>query len=90
MLREHKIAIEAKSNTIRLIAVGDIMMHMPVVNNAIEGGSYNFASYFEHVEEIFGIGDLVIGNLETTLTDKFSELSGYPRFRSPYNSKYRC
>jgi len=85
LLREHKIAIEAKSNTIRLIAVGDIMMHMPVVNNAIEVGSYNFASYFEYVEDIFGKGDLVIGNLETTLTDKISELSGYPRFRSPYN-----
>lgn len=85
LAREHKIAIEAKSNTIRLIAIGDIMMHMPVVNNAVEGESYSFVSYFEHVEEIFGKGDIVIGNLETTLTDKFRELSGYPKFKSPYS-----
>ncbi len=83
VLKEHKIDIDRKYNTIRLIAVGDIMMHMPIVNASKNGLGYDFTDIFEQVGSLIKVGDIAIANLETTITESRDEYSGYPRFKSP-------
>lgn len=44
---------------------------------------YDFSPWFEKVKPIFGAGDWVVGNLETTLSGADLKYSGYPRFNAP-------
>ena len=60
---------------IRLIFVGDIMVHATQLEIAQTNGEYNFHPCFEVIRPWLK-GDLVIGNFETVL-------GGYPRFNSP-------
>lgn len=67
---------------LRLIAVGDIMMHTPVSKSGLQpDGSYDFRPHFKYVRPIFRNYDLVIGNLETPLAG--GPLTGYPTFNGP-------
>jgi poly-gamma-glutamate capsule biosynthesis protein CapA/YwtB (metallophosphatase superfamily) len=72
-----------KSSYLHVMAVGDIMMHMPQVDAGWSSKGYDFASYFEDVKPLFAQADLVLGNLETTLSGPDVGFSGYPRFNSP-------
>lgn len=70
----------------RLIAVGDIMMHMPQTRSGYdpETGTYSFHHFFTEVKEILSGGDWVIGNLETPLADGDKRgYTGYPEFNAP-------
>lgn len=70
---------------IRIMCVGDIMTHMPLVNAARlpEGQGYDFSSSFELVKPLLKEADIVIGNLETVLAGDAYGISGYPAFNSP-------
>jgi poly-gamma-glutamate synthesis protein (capsule biosynthesis protein) len=83
LVREHTIEMNRKQNTIRIMAVGDIMMHMPIVNSVARADHYDFKNIFSEIKPFFFAADLVVGNLETTLTDQNGEYSGYPRFKTP-------
>ena len=38
--------------SVDLVALGDILMHMPVVNDGLQSdGTYNYNSYFEMIRE---------------------------------------
>lgn len=71
--------------TIKLVAVGDIMMH----KEEIEGGkvpgtnTYNFDYMFKHIKPYIENADLAIGNLETPLAGKERGYTGYPAFNAP-------
>mgnify|MGYP000899232980 CR=1 FL=1 len=69
-----------------LTAVGDLVMHMPVVNSAFlpEEESYDFRPVFAPLQSFLEAADLTVGVLETTLTAEDDKLSGYPRFNTPY------
>jgi len=68
--------------SLSLVAVGDIMMHMPVSKSALQpDGSYDFRPHFQYVRPIFQNADVVIGNLETPLAGGL--LKGYPSFNGP-------
>jgi poly-gamma-glutamate synthesis protein (capsule biosynthesis protein) len=81
--KEHFIDMNRKMNTVRIMAVGDLMMHMPIVNAAKVGTDYDFEPIFTRMKDTFTGSDYLIGNLETTLTDETESYSGYPRFKSP-------
>jgi len=70
--------------TLKLVAVGDIMAHMPLVNSAYDplGKQHDFMPLFSPLKTTIESADLAIGNLETTLTTG-SDYTGYPRFRAP-------
>lgn len=72
-----------ETTSIKIMAVGDIMMHMPQVNAGRTGSGYDFQPFFEEVAPIFAEADLVLGNLETTLAGAERGFSGYPQFNSP-------
>ncbi|MGD9678752.1 MAG: CapA family protein [Vulcanibacillus sp.] len=69
----------------RVMVVGDIMMHSPIINSGYDSltKEYNYDDIFEKVKPIFSQADLVIGNLETPLAGEKIGYSGYPRFNSP-------
>lgn len=70
--------------TVTLTAVGDFLMHMPVVQAAkTRDGAYDFKPIFSEVEHLLGGSDLTIVNLETRLAGKSFGFSGYPVFNTP-------
>lgn len=78
---ERIVPIEAKA---KLIAVGDIMFHMPQINAAkTDMGGYDFNPVFEHVKKYIESADLAIGNFETVTLGNEYGFSGFPRFNSP-------
>lgn len=71
--------------TVNLAAVGDLVMHMPIVHSAlnVNNGSYDFRPIFAEVRASINQADLAVGVLETQLAVTDSNYSGYPAFRSP-------
>ncbi|MTI81283.1 MAG: CapA family protein [Firmicutes bacterium] len=72
--------------TIEITAVGDFLMHMPVVYSSWnpEKKDYNFASQLTDVEKYLSAPDITIANLETRLAGKENGgYSGYPQFNCP-------
>ena len=67
---------------IRLIFVGDIMVHARQLDIAKSGHSYDFLPSFQHIK-YFLKGDAVIGNFETVLGGPDKGYTGYPRFNTP-------
>lgn len=67
-------------------AVGDIMVHDVQYNSAYnyQTGQYDFSPMFQPVREALQ-ADLLVGNLETTLSGPELGFSSYPRFNSPDN-----
>ncbi len=72
----------SEERRLTVMAVGDIMMHLPVSQSAraTEGG-FDFRPHFQYVRPLFKNADLVIGNLETPLAG--GDLRGYPSFNGP-------
>lgn len=74
----------APPETITITAVGDLLMHMPVINSArLADGSYDFKPIFSEVKGLLNSSDLTIANLETRLAGKQFGYSGYPIFNCP-------
>jgi len=71
---------------VNLKAVGDIMVHDVQYRAAYDRqtGNYDFFPMFKPVKEDLK-ADVLIGNLETTLSGPLLGYSGYPRFNSPDN-----
>lgn len=76
-----------KESSFTLSAMGDMLMHMPVVNTGYfsDTGSYNFDSIFRYIADYISAADYTAGNLETTLagTNNGYSYSGYPQFNCP-------
>lgn len=68
-----------------LMAVGDIMVHQEQLDAAWDPKTkmYDFHPFFTNVIPLFRKADLVIGNLETTMSGSATGYSGYPMFNTP-------
>lgn len=67
---------------VRLLFAGDVMQHMPQVEAARRAEEFDYSPVFAALRPRFDSADLVVVNLETTLTAT-GNYSGYPCFRSP-------
>ncbi len=68
---------------VRLLFAGDVMQHTPQIQAARQAdGTFDYAPVFAALRERFAAADVVVVNLETTLT-RSSRYTGYPCFRSP-------
>ncbi len=78
--------VEPEHSEATLLAIGDIMVHMPQLPAYYNSASKNYklSPWFSQVKPIFRQGDWVIGNLETPIAGKDLKYSGYPRFNAPY------
>lgn len=71
-------------HSLTLNAVGDIIMHLPIVNSALKSdGSYDFRPIFKHIRPYLSQADLSVAVLETQLEAPDQKYSGYPCFNSP-------
>lgn len=74
------------TGTATIGATGDMLMHMPCVNPALQAdGSYDFGSYFTNFSSYVQAVDYAVANLETTLAGSGNgyKYSGYPQFNCP-------
>ena len=80
-------SVFSEKDTLKLLFLGDIMMHQSQLDAAYrEGGrnnpdSYDFSSYYEYLKKDFNEADLVCANIETAFGS--TPYSGYPVFSSP-------
>lgn len=69
---------------IRILAVGDNLMHMGIVKSGLqEDGSYNFDLLYSSILPYLNQADIKIINQETILGGDQLGYSGYPHFNSP-------
>lgn len=68
-----------------LMAVGDIMVHDQQLEAAWDPKTktYQFDKFFTKIQPTLQQADLLIGNLETTLSGSDQRFTGYPMFNSP-------
>lgn len=77
--------IDEISPTLTLIMVGDMLMHTPVENSALQAdGSYDFSAIFTHTKDLIQEADLAIVNEEVIIGGEELGVSGYPAFNAPY------
>ncbi|CAH2715984.1 hypothetical protein BACCIP111895_03168 [Neobacillus rhizosphaerae] len=65
-------------------AIGDILIHSPVYQDAFKGDKYDFDPMFESVKPLLEKPDVLIANQESILGGTELGLSGYPMFNSPH------
>ena len=72
---------------VKMIAVGDIMFHMPQIRASYLGdGKYDFNDSFKHVKKNISDADIAVGNFETAVSGGDKKFSGFPQFNSPKES----
>lgn len=70
------------TDTLEICIFGDMMMHTAQITNASEDGkSFDFSTYFRHLEDRIKDADIAIANMEYTLAGP--PYSGYPAFSAP-------
>lgn len=78
--------IEEEISVVRLAAVGDVIMHLPVVRSGYrsETDGYDFRPCFEEVREYLSDADIAVAVLESPLAEiKDRKFTGYPLFKAP-------
>ncbi len=76
-----------KTTQILIVAVGDIMFHMPQINGArLSNGGFDFSPSFEYIKSDIETADFAIANLETVIGGNEKGFKGFPRFNSPVES----
>ena len=67
---------------VSIVFAGDVMLHMSQITAAKRDSTYDFTETFRYIKPFFDSADLVIVNLETTVSAD-GHYSGYPIFSSP-------
>lgn len=78
-----------KDNTLHMVAVGDNIYHMPIVEEGKgeeESEDWNFDFVYENVKDDIGKADLAVVNQEAPLVKDHEDVSGYPAFGTPYEA----
>lgn len=69
---------------ISIMALGDNLMHMGIVNTGrLSGGGYNYDFLFDDISEFLDTAEVKIINQETIMAGNQLGFSGYPKFNSP-------
>lgn len=85
-LAERPLALSGKTytETITIGAIGDILIHTRVYDDAKTGKSYDFKKMLAPVKEMLKEPDFTIANQESLAAGSELGLSGYPTFNSPH------
>lgn len=82
---EHIPNEKDKTKTVKIVAVGDNLIHNSVIKSGkINDSTYNFNRLFEVMKNDFQEADIAIINQETILGGNIKPYSGYPNFNSPF------
>lgn len=83
----HKAQPLFRQDTLRILFMGDMMMHSKQLETAFRGGQeYDFSSYFTLIEDKIKNADLAVANMEFTLGGE--PYTGYPSFSAPDSYAY--
>ena len=74
---------KSSSEDISICMVGDLLIHLPILNYAKTEG-YNFDFIFENMEKYIKEYDIKIINEEVLISGSNFSIKGYPRFNSPF------
>ncbi|MDR2351928.1 MAG: CapA family protein [Deltaproteobacteria bacterium] len=80
-LEEQEASLKTE-NIVRLIFLGDIMVHSRQVTYAKTDQGYDFRKQFQDISPLFK-NAMVIGNLETVFAGEKAKYTGFPAFNSP-------
>jgi poly-gamma-glutamate capsule biosynthesis protein CapA/YwtB (metallophosphatase superfamily) len=82
----NQIALKEKSYTSQAVigAIGDVLLHNTVYQDAENGGAYDFMPMFQDVETFLQSPDFMIANQESLPGGAHLGVSSYPAFNSPY------
>ncbi|MEG0686515.1 MAG: CapA family protein [Erysipelotrichales bacterium] len=69
---------------LKLAAVGDILIHDTIYNDAKVSGTYDFKPIFKDIKKQFSGHDLIYANQESLAGGAKLGLSSYPTFNSPH------
>lgn len=81
--RISKFISDSETSYVKLMFVGDLPINKRVVESAYRSKthSYDFQPIFHYIRPYLNLGDIVVGNLETTIgTPPYGK---YPQYRSP-------
>lgn len=84
-----EVMIQSKSQKkieqeITFSAIGDILIHAPVYNDARVEDGYDFTSMLDKINTYLHDSTITIANQETMIGGEALGLSSYPSFNSPY------
>lgn len=71
-----------KNSSVRLVAMGDLLAHDSVVQNARISGGYDFSKFFKDIHPLYKEADITFCNPETPAGTRLG-ISGYPTFTAP-------
>ncbi|MBQ2932947.1 MAG: CapA family protein [Clostridia bacterium] len=72
------------NETIQIVAFGDNLLHMPVVNSGKQAdGSYEYSHLFQKLQPMIKDADIAVIGQETVFGGADLGYSGYPMFNSP-------
>lgn len=70
---------------IRLVMVGDILLHTPLAESGKQPeGDYDFSAIFDNLKEEIQAADVALVNQEVIIGGAELGVSGYPSFNAPY------
>lgn len=81
--RSYDVSGKSLVEKVKLGAIGDILIHDTVYEDAFVNPGYNFKPMLSHVKEYLIEPDLLLANQETLLGGVEIGLSSYPMFNSP-------
>ncbi|MDR2336695.1 MAG: CapA family protein [Candidatus Nomurabacteria bacterium] len=82
----HDVSTQPESpaeTRLKMVALGDMLPHESVVNNAKIGDQYDFKKYFENIRPHYQDADVVFCNQEALSAGEQFGLSYYPSFNAP-------
>lgn len=88
-LEKNKDADEEKEDKtqVKILAMGDMIFHQPIVKNYRTGETYDFTPIFANISEDINGADIAIANFEGSVNSN-RKLSGFPMFNFPKESIY--
>lgn len=88
-IEKNKKAEEEKEDKtqVKILAMGDMIFHQPIVKNYRTGDTYDFTPIFTNISEDINGADLAIANFEGSVNSN-RKLSGFPLFNFPKETIY--
>lgn len=74
----------ARNHRVSLSAIGDVLIHEPLYEDAKTGSSYNFDSMFAPIQPFLESSDITVANSESIIGGSEIGVSTYPSFNSPF------
>lgn len=71
------------SNEVTIVAVGDMLAHDSINNNAKTASGYDYKQFFSETKQFYTNADIRFCNLETPTAGNVYPITGYPAFNAP-------